>query len=184
MSGRIVVQNNTKRCNTSSLRSSKRNTKSTSLGRCERKPSAIMDAARLTPSLVLKCSSSSHFPCARLMVRVAGICRSDRVTATLQRCTSIITVEKAGTQGSAPASRLRTPPPAPSHWLPSHRLSSISCLPHRNHQLQHASNMTTISTPRPKFSCPSQYPYPSAIHNAARKVPLHRSVLPATMRQA
>jgi hypothetical protein len=118
------------------------------------------------------------------MVRVAGICRSDRVTATSQRCTSIITVEKAGTQGSAPASRLRTPPPAPSHWLPSHRLSSISCLPHRNHQLQHASNMTTISTPRPKFSCPSKYPYPSAIHNAARKVPLHRSVLPATMRQA
>ncbi|OAG16543.1 hypothetical protein CC77DRAFT_381826 [Alternaria alternata] len=143
-----------------------------------------MDATRPTPSLVPKCSSSSHFPCGRLMVRVAGICRSDRVTATLQRCTSIITVEKAGTQGSAPASRLRTPPPAPSHWLPSHRLSSISCLPHRNHQLQHASNMTTISTPRPKFSCPSKYPYPSAIHNAARKVPLHRSVLPATMRQA
>ena len=183
MSGRIVVQNNTKRCNTSSLRSSKRNTKITSLRR-EKKLLAIMDATRLTPSLLPKCSSSSHFPCGRLMVRVAGICRSDRVTATSQRCTSIITVEKAGTQGSAPASRLRTPPPAPSHWLPSHRLSSISCLPHRNHQLQHASNMTTISTPRPKFSRPSKYPYPSAIHNAARKVPLHRSVLPATMRQA
>jgi hypothetical protein len=155
-----------------------------SLVRCEKKSLAIMDATRLTPSLLPKCASSSYFPCGRLMVRVAGICRSDRVTATLQRCTSIITVEKAGTQGSAPASRLRTPPPAPSHWLPSHRLSSISCLPHRNHQLQHASNMTTISTPRPKFSCPSKYPYPSAIHNAARKVPLHRSVLPATMRQA
>ena len=183
MSGRIVVQNNTKRCNTSSLRSSKRNTKITSLRR-EKKLLAIMDATRLTPSLLPKCSSSSHFPCGRLMVRVAGICRSDRVTATLQRCTLIITVEKVGTQGSAPASRLRTPPPALSHWLPSHRLSSISCLPHRNHQLQHASNMTTISTPRPKFSCPSKYPYPSAIHNAARKVPLHRSVLPATMRQA
>ena len=183
MSGRIVVQNNTKRCNTSSLRSSKRNTKITSLRR-EKKLLAIMDATRLTPSLLPKCSSSSHFPCGRLMVRVAGICRSDRVTATSQRCTSIITVEKAGTQGSAPVSRLRTPPPAPSHWLPSHRLSSISCLPHRNHQLQHASNMTTISTPRPKFSRPSKYPYPSAIHNAARKVPLHRSVLPATMRQA
>ena len=95
----------------------------------------------------------------------ARMCRSYRVTTTLRRCRSIITVEKAGPQGSSDASRLRTPPPARPHWLPHHRLSSLSCLPHRNHQPQPASNMHTISTPRHSSGCPSKKSQISATHS-------------------
>ena len=111
----------------------------------------------------------------------ARMCRSYRVTTTLRRCRSIITVEKAGV---VPASRLRTPPPARAHWLPHHRLSSLSRLPHRNHQPQPASNMPTISTPRPGSVCPSKKSHISATQGPARKFPLSHSVLPATTRQA
>jgi hypothetical protein len=93
-------------------------------------------------------------------------------------------VEKAGPQGCAPASRLRTPPPTRPDWLPHHRLSPVSCLPHRNHQPQPASNMPTTSTPRLSRVCPSKNCYMPAIHGSARKFPLCHSVLPATTRQA